>query len=208
MGDMGCQAPARNVTENEVNAVRQLTRILVTAMLMAAVPFLAACGLANRKGTPSAGSTASTPPQANPGEREGTAPQQPQAAPLTPAASPQSAMERFADGYINWSYQTLAADQQHLAASAVGEARASELQARQQTERDSALARGHVFNTGTVVTVAPIKGAGGNVWACVTREQTGGEGEYAARAVAYHVTLATVARVPGGWAVRSWRPEL
>jgi hypothetical protein len=177
-------------------------------MLVVAVPFLAACGLANREDTRSASSTASTPTQANPGEREGTAPPHPEATPLAPAPSPQSAVERFADGYINWNYQTLAADQQHLAASAIGEARASELQARQQTERDSALARGHVFNTGTVVTVAPVKGAGGNVWACVTREQTGGEGEYTALAAAYHVTLATVAPVPGGWSVRSWRPEL
>jgi hypothetical protein len=176
-------------------------------MLVAAIPFLAACGLANREGTRSASST-STPQQANPGEREGTTPPQPQAAPLAPAPSPQSAVERFADGYINWSYQTLAADEQRLAASAVGEARASELQARQQTERDSALARGHVFNTGTVVTVGPVKGAGGNVWVCVTREQTGGEGEYTALAAAYHVTLVTVARVPEGWAVRAWRPEL
>lgn len=208
MGDVGCQAPARNVSESKVNPVRQLTRILVAVMLAAAAPVLAACGLANRQGTPSAGSTASTPAQANPGEQEGSAPPQRQAAPLAPAASPQSAVERFADGYINWSYETLAADEQHLAASAVGEARASELQARQQTERDSALARGHVFNTGTVVTVAPVKGAGGDVWACVTREQTGGQGEYTALAAAYHVTLATVTRVPGGWSVRSWRPEL
>jgi hypothetical protein len=177
-------------------------------MLMAAVPFLAACGLANREGTRSDNSTSSTPRQASPGEREGTAPPQPHAAPLAPASSPQSAVERFADNYINWSYQTLADDQQHLAALSVGEARSSELQARQQTERDSALARGRVFNTGTVVTVGPVKGAGGNVWACVTREQTGGQGEYAALATAYHVTLATVARVPGGWAVGSWRPEL
>ena len=208
MGDVGCQAPARNVSESKVNPVHPLTRILVTVMLAASVPFLAACGLANREGTPSASSTASTPAQANPGEREGSTPPQRQAAPLAPAPSPQSAVERFADGYINWSYQTLAADEQHLAASAVGEARASELQARQQTERDSALARGRVFNTGTVVTVAPVKGAGGNVWACVTSEQTGGQGEYTALAAAYHVTLATVTRVPGGWAVRSWRPEL
>jgi hypothetical protein len=208
MGDVGRQTPARNVTESKVNPVRQLTRILVAVMLAASVPLLAACGLANREGTRSAGSTASTPAQANPGEREGSAPPQRQAAPPAPATSPQSAVERFADGYINWSYQTLAADEQHLAASAVGEARASELQARQQTERDSALARGHVFNTGTVVTVALVKGAGGNVWACVTKEQTGGEGEYTELAAAYHVTLATVARVPGGWSVRSWRPEL
>jgi hypothetical protein len=174
-------------------------------MLVAAVPFLAACGLANREHTPVA---ASTPQQANPGEREGTTPHQSQTGPVAPAASPQSAVERFADSYINWTWETLAADQQRLAASAVGEARASELQARQQTERDTALTRGRVFNKGSVVAVAQVKDSSKDVWVCVTKEQTGGQGEYAALAAAYHVTLATVAKVPGGWAIQAWRPEL
>jgi hypothetical protein len=205
MGDVGSQAPARNVSKRKVKLMRGLTRILACAMLVAAVPFLAACGLANRGSTPP---PSGTPEQANPGEREGTAPPQRQAAPVAAASSPQVAVERFADGYINWSYLTLAVDQQQLATTAVGEARATELQARQQTERDSALARGRVFNTGTIVTVAPARGAGANVWACVTKEQTGGDGEYAALAVAYHVTLATVQRVPDGWAVSAWQPVL
>ncbi len=205
MGDVGCQAPARNVTESKVNQMRGLTRILVCAMLMAGVPLLTACGLANRGGTQTA---SGTPEQANPGERQGTAPQQRQAAPVAPASSPQLAVERFAERYINWSYRTLAAEQQQLAASAVGEARAGELQARQQTERDSTLTRGRVFNTGSIVTVGAARAAGSDVFACVTKEQTGGDGEYAALAVAYHVTLATVQRVPGGWAVSAWQPVL
>jgi hypothetical protein len=205
MGDVGCQAPARNVSESKVKLMRGLTRILVCAMLAASAAFLCACGLADRGVAPAA---RSTPQQANPGEREGTTPKQRQASPAAPSASPRSAVERFAAAYINWSYRTLAADQQHLAASAVGEARAGELQARQQTERDSALARGRVFNAGRVVAVAQVNGAPADEWVCVTREQTGGEGEFAALAAAYHVTLATVGRVPGGWAVSSWQPEL
>jgi hypothetical protein len=174
------------------------------AVVILTAPLLAGCGLA-RSSPPTEHLSARTP--TSPGEREGIAPAQPQSAPVSPAASPRQAVERFAEGYINWSYRTLASDQQRLASSAVGEARASELQARQQTERDTALTRGRVFNSGSVVTAAPASGTR-DVWACVTREQTGGEGEYAALAAAYHVTLATVARVPGGWAVSAWQPEL
>jgi hypothetical protein len=178
---------------------RVLTLVILTA------PLLAGCGLAN-SGSPATSEQAGRTP-ASPGEHEGSAPAQPQSAPVSPAASPRQAVERFAEGYINWSYATLAADQQRLAASAVGEARASELQARQQTERDTALARGGVFNSGSVITASLVNGSR-DVWVCVTREQTGGTSEYAALAAAYHVTLATVQRVPGGWAVSAWRPEL
>lgn len=178
---------------------------LACVMLMAA-ELLAGCGLARSSSSPTSEPQATRTPT-SPGEQVGTAPVEQQAAPVSPASSPREAVERFAEGYINWSYSTLAADQQRLAASAVGEARASELQARQQTERDTALTRGRVFNSGNVVTAALVNG-GTDVFACVTREQTGGEGEYAALATAYHVALATVQRVPGGWAVSAWRPEL
>jgi len=185
--------------------MRKGSRGLALACVMMMAPLLAGCGLASSSSPPSEQQAARTP--ASPGEREGTAPAEQQSAPVTPASSARAAVERFADGYMNWSYNTLASDQQRLAASAVGEARASELQARQQTERDTALRRGRVFNSGTVVTASLVTGSA-DVFACVTREQTGGEGEYAALAAAYHVALATVQRVPGGWAVSAWRPEL
>jgi len=187
--------------------MRRATRGLTIATVTVAGSLLAGCGLA-ADGSPPAESASSSRTPTSPGEREGTVPSRPQAWPIAPAGSPRIAVERFADGYINWSYRTLTADQQRLAASAVGEARASELQARQQSERDSVLARGRVFNTGTVIALAQVNGSARDVWACVTREQTGGEGEYAALAAAYHVALATVQRVPGGWAVSSWQPEL
>jgi hypothetical protein len=187
--------------------MRRACRGLMLAALIATAPLLAGCGLAGGGSPPPESGSLSRIPT-SPGEREGTAPAQPQTEPVAPASSPRAAVERFAEGYINWNYRTLAADQQRLAASAVGQARASELQARQQTERDSVIARGRVFNQGTVVAVAQVNGAARDVWVCVTREQTGGEGEYAALAVAYHVTLATVQQVRGRWAVSVWQPEL
>jgi hypothetical protein len=180
-------------------------RYVLLILLISLTPFLSACGLANRAG----GTSSSPPPQANPGERQGTIPVSAamQAAPVHPAGSPQQALERFAARYINWSYRTLAADEASLAAEAVGEARAFEEQARAQTVRDTPLARGHIYNTGTIVGLAQVRGGPPQEWVIDTREQTGGDQEYASTRAGFHVTLATVQRVAGGWAVAVWRPE-
>jgi hypothetical protein len=187
--------------------MRRASRELALACVIGFAPLLAGCGLATKNSPPSERQAAARTP-ASPGEREGTAPAQPHALPVNPAASARAAVERFAERYVNWTWRSLLGDQRRLAATAVGEARASELQAYAATERDTALARGRVFNSGTVIAVAPVNGGPGDEWACVTREQTGGQGEYAALVAAYHVTLATVHPVPGGFAVSSWRPEL
>jgi hypothetical protein len=190
--------------------VRSPARRYTLAAILIFTPFLAGCGLANRQSAPShpAPGAAGTPPEANAGERQGTVPASHQAGALDPSETARAAVERFAVAYVNWSYRTLAADQQRLAAWAVGGARASELQARQETARDRPLVRGRIFNAGSVITAAPVNGGDGSLWVCVTRERTGGSGEYESLPAAYHVTLATVARVAGGWAVSSWRPEL
>jgi hypothetical protein len=185
--------------------MRSAPRCLLLILLISLTPFLSACGLANRgAGTPSA-----PPPQANPGERQGTIPASAakQPAPVHPADSPQQALERFAARYINWSYATLAANEGQLAAEAVGEARAFEEQARAQTARDTPLARGHIYNTGTIIGLTQVRGGPPQEWVIDTREHTGGDQEYTGTGAGFHVTLATVQRVAGGWAVAVWRPE-
>ena len=206
MGGLGYQTPTRTVKGEHVDP--RIRRQLLAASILALTPILTGCGLANS--TPSRSGGGQAPPQANPGEHEGTisAADARQAAPLDPAASPQLAVERFANAYINWTWRTLPADQERLAASAVGEARAAELQARQQTARDTPLARGRIYNTGQIVGVTTVRGGATGEWVAVTREQTGGEGEYAELRPTLHVTLATVRRVPGGFAVSSWQPGL
>jgi hypothetical protein len=161
------------------------------------------CGLATQTGAPA------TPVQANPGEQKGSIPAKPgQPAPRDPARTPEQALERFTDSYINWSYATLEADQAHLAAIAVGEARASEEQARARTKGDSPLRRARIYNKGTIIAIAPLRGGGPQEWVICTREQTGGNSEYAELQAGFHLTIATVQRVSGGWAVSAWRPQV
>lgn len=179
-----------------------IRRYLMLAALVGLAPFLSACGLAANSG----GGHASSP--VNPGERPGMVPAAAsrQPPPVRLAPSPQQAVERFAAGYINWTWQSLAADQAALAASAVGEARASEEQALKQTARDTPLRRAEIYNRGVIVAVAPLHGGKPDEWVIDTREQTGGNSEYAGLQAAFHVTLAAVVRVRGGWAVSVWRP--
>ena len=186
---------------------RRLLRYLLALTLAGSTLFTTGCGLLRKP--PSESRPASVPVQANPGERMGTVPASgKESSVVDPAQSPQQAVERFAKGYINWTYKSLAADQTHLASTAVGAARAAELQARAQTARDVPLRRAHIYNTGSLIAVSRAVGAGPQEWVAVTRERTGGGAEYAGIQAAFHVSLATVQAVPGGWAVSAWRPQV
>jgi hypothetical protein len=121
-------------------------------------------------------------------------------------ATPVKALEAFARLYVNWTYRTLSTDQRTLAAMSVGPARLAELQAAATSRADTTIARGRISNTGQIVSVAPDLTHTGT-WMVVTREQTGGGSEYEGLQAAYHVTLAKLAIVPGGYAVEAWLPQ-
>jgi hypothetical protein len=143
----------------------------------------------------------------NVGELRAPTPPSPAAqAPEDAQSSPSAAARAFGELYVNWSYETLGADQRALAGISIGAARLSERQAAAASARDSTIARAHVFNRGSVVSVAPDALRAG-WWAIVTREQTGGDRQYEGLPAAYHVTLAQLASVPGGWAVEQWLPQ-
>jgi hypothetical protein len=190
----------------------RLFRSLLLLVLAMLTPFLSACGLLQHNEAPAvrSGGSSATPVQANPGEREGTIPATAavQTPPVAPAGSPQLAVERFAETYINWTYKSIRTNQTRLAESAIGEARTAELQAHAQTVRDTVLQRAHIYNAGTVVAAGRVSGGRAGEWVVVTREQTGGSEEYAGTQAGFHVTLATVQRVTGGWAVSAWRPQV
>lgn len=126
--------------------------------------------------------------------------------PLSVQPTPSRAAAAYAALYVNWSYRTLLAHQRTLAAMAVGAARLSERQAAASAQHDTTIARGHIYNRGKVVDVAPDSLRSG-WWAIITREQTGGNSQYEGLPAAYHVTLAQVVPVPGGYAVEQWLPQ-
>lgn len=127
-------------------------------------------------------------------------------APIGVQSTPNKAAAAFAALYINWSYRTLVANQRTLAAMAVGAARLSERQAAESAQHDATIARGHIYNRGQVVDVAPDALRSG-WWAIVTREQTGGNSQYQGLPAAYHVTIAQLRSVRGGYAVEQWLPQ-
>jgi hypothetical protein len=180
---------------------------LSAAALLGLMGLLSGCGLA---GSIAGKTTASkeAPAAANPGEPKGKIPpsaKSPQ--PIDLALSPEAAILRFAGLYINWNYRNLPAHERQLAASATGDARLAESQAAASAERDRALQQGHIYNRGTVISVATAIGGAPGQYALVTREETGGNPEYAGLRAAFHVTLATVQHLPAGWAVDEWQPQ-
>jgi hypothetical protein len=116
--------------------------------------------------------------------------------------TPGRALRAFAALYMNWTYQTLAANQQKLAAMAVGAARLTEQQAA-RAAADSTITRAHLRSSGHLVSIAPDERESG-AWVIVTREQTSGSGEYEGLPASYHITIAKLARLTSGYAVQSW----
>jgi len=183
-------------------------RTLILAPVMLAAVALTGCRNPDAPtATVTGGVTTAAAAPGSPGEP--TAPAAPSGASQAPARvahTPQAALGAFAWLYINWDYRTLTAEQRTLAATAVGPARLAEQQAAATSSGDSTISRGHIHNTGQVVSVAPDAAQPGR-WVIVTREQTGGNTQYEGLPATYHVTLARLAPVPGGYAVSEWLPQ-
>jgi hypothetical protein len=184
---------------------RDPTRALPIAALLCAVA-LAGCSNPDAPIASTRSETSSSSPQ-NAGEPAAPPPQQPSAeSPYAAKPGPAQALGSFAALYINWSYRTLSAQQRTLAAMSVGPARLAERQAAAASEGDTAIARGQIWNRGSVVSIAPETGTP-EEWVVVTREETGGNTQYEGLGASYHVTLARLASVPGGYAVEEWLPQ-
>jgi hypothetical protein len=183
---------------------RRLKGLTVVCLLLGAV---ALAGCTNPDASSGEARTSSTPSPQNPGEPPAPAPASP--ATQTPASvqpTPAMALTAFSRLYSNWTYRTLTKEQRTLAAMSVGAARLAEQQAAASSEADTTIARGHIWNSGEIVSVASdLDGSG--TWAIVTREQTGGSTQYEGLPASYHVTLARLAHVPAGYAVSEWLPQ-
>jgi hypothetical protein len=125
------------------------------------------------------------------------------------AESPVAAIRSFAREYINWQAGTVTAQMRALAAQSVGQARSEMELAAARTAGDYELRRGGVANSGTVEAVAALTGHRLE-YVVVTLERTTATATTAYQGLrpAWHLALATVARLPDGrWEVSGWQPE-
>ncbi|MFZ1153968.1 MAG: hypothetical protein WAN93_03590 [Solirubrobacteraceae bacterium] len=181
-----------------------MSRALVSICLLLAVLALAGC--TNPDAPSTAQGTSSASPQ-NAGEPPSPAPPTPSAqAPADVQSTPAKALATFSELYTNWTYRTLSSNQRRLAAMALGAARLAERQAAASSRSDTTIARGHIYNSGQTISIAQDL-ARPSMWVIVTREQTGGDTQYEGLPASFHVTLAELARIPGGYAVSQWLPQ-
>jgi len=174
------------------------------ALLLAA---LAIGGCSNPDAPAPGHDTAEQAQIASPGEPSPPPPAAPSS--LTAAEvkrTPAQALTSFAALYVNWSYRDLTVKQRTLAAISLGSARTAEQQAAASSAGDATLAAAHLSNSGTIVSIASDQARRG-LWVIVTQEQTSGSGDYEGLPAAYHVTLARLAALPGGYAVSEWLPQ-
>jgi hypothetical protein len=168
---------------------------------------LALGGCSNPDAPVSGGGSGEQAAVSSPGEPK--APPPPPDSSYTPAnvkRTPVEALATFAVLYVNWNYRSLTAQQRTLGAISLGAARTAELQAAASSASDGTLTAARIVNRGSVVSVARDRDRAGS-WVVVTHEQTSGTGDYEGLPGAYHVTVARLARVPGGYAVSEWLPQ-
>lgn len=180
---------------------------LLTALIGACLLAFALAGCSNPDAPGASSPTASASSPQNAGEPPAPAPTSPASqAPTNVQPTPVTALTAFSRAYSNWTYRTLSSDQRRLAAISIGAARLAEQQAAASTQADTTIARGRIWNRGQTISIAPDRARSG-VWAIITREQTGGSTEYEGLPGTFHVTLARLARVSGGYAVSEWLPQ-
>jgi hypothetical protein len=119
--------------------------------------------------------------------------------------SPQAALERYANLYVNWTAADVTARQRELASISLGQARAQALQAAASAAGDTQLRKSRVANSGSVVAITRGRGPAAGEWVLVTREQTSGQGDYTGLPPTLHVIYAELAATPKGWVVTQWQ---
>ena len=186
-----------------------MSRGLQLLMSIASAALLAGCGIHDPYQrltvTETSSAVSATAPAGSPDSDEDDGPEAPTLPPVVPdaASTPQGALARFAQLYVNWTATDLQERARQLAAISIGQARA---QALNMQSRLALLVRYQVTNTGTVVAIARGEGVEGRRWVVVTNELTSGIGPYLGLPATSHVTWATVAQVHTGYVVSTWYP--
>lgn len=178
-------------------------------VLLTALPALALASAGCTNPDAQAGGAPASSPSRTGNAGEPPAPAAPSPSSQAPAdvqPTPQRALTVFAERYVNWSYRTLASTEQTLAAISVGPARLAEQQAAAASAEDSTIQQGHIVNSGQLISVA-VDLQDRALWSVLTREQTAGDSEYEGLPASYHVTLARLQHLHGGYAVSEWLPQ-
>jgi hypothetical protein len=170
-----------------------------------AVLLIAGCGAATRERTAPASTPVAQAQRTHEYPAQTASPPQQAADPGTSATD---AIRAFATVYINWTPATVATQMEQLAARSVGQARAAMQLAAAETAHDYELQQGGISNSGAVEAISPLPSAGDR-YIVVTRESTTATNTTAYQGLrpAWHVAIATVARLQGGWVVSGWQPE-
>lgn len=184
-----------------------MKRCAILLVVCAATALLTACGLSDPYATRDDDAPQTTSRVVDNEVRPAAPYRDEHQPPPRPETTPEQAAAVFAELYVNWTYATLPATRRQLAALATGAAAAAQRRAAVETRDDYELRAGKVENHGSVVSVSAERGASADHFVVVTRETTTGAGTYAGLPPAYHVTLATIEAVDGGYAVSSWRPQ-
>jgi hypothetical protein len=104
----------------------------------------------------------------------------------------------------SWTSESAPAQQERMALMSVGQARRDAQQAAARLPTDPQLAAGHATSRASVAAIV-LHGAGGvRAGLVVTHERLTVNGATQER---WRVTLVTVVRLAGGWAVSRWQPQ-
>ena len=147
-----------------------------------------------------------------PPERGGRVPAQTSAvedrvAATAASRTPEAAVRRYTELYINWQSGQLVAHQRQLAQLSIGAARLQAQQAAASASADTQLHTDQVANHGQIVSAAPGVGPAAGKWVIVTSEKTTGQGDYTGLPAAIHVTYAAVTHTSHGWVISQWTPQ-
>jgi len=121
--------------------------------------------------------------------------------------TPQRALTRFADLYMNWTPQSLRGHQLELAKISIDGARLAAQQSAAQAQGATAVGQNAVSNSGEVVSLSQGSAGASGYWVIVTDEQTRGNDSYRDLPARVHVTYARVRHIAGGWVIAAWEPQ-
>jgi hypothetical protein len=120
------------------------------------------------------------------------------------ARTPERAARRAVLLTGTWTAQNAAVGQKRLATMSVGQARRDALQAAARLPTDPQLAAGHATSTASFAAIV-LHGTGrSRSGLVVTHERLTVNGASHER---WRVTLVTVVRLDGGWAISRWQPQ-